>query len=189
MLSVLQSSRVLVLPALLVVLVAADALAQREPASRAAPSYGRHRAEMRQRSARDNARLLHQYTRPRATPRVSTPSTPLIVVPPQVIREHVGEIREGTIIASEVYADLAQDETVKANAEAMKHLEEIQRLHQEILGLCGQLDQDAAGGEGQPAHVGKCCGDMHALLEKALTEHEKLYEALGETEPLAPIED
>ncbi len=130
--------------------------------------YGTHQSQTYNRHAQDYTRFL--YNAPQLQPAAQLP----------VIQEQAKAVRQNTTKASEALKD------VKAahpkDAEAAKLVESIQKHYANVLTHCDMLD-DCCKNKDATGKLADCCVDIHAELEAAQLETDKLMKHL-KVEPL-----
>ena len=131
--------------------------------------YGTHQSATYNRHAQDNSQLL--YNAPQLQPAAPLP----------VLQEQAKAVRQNTTKASDALKD------VKAahpkDAEAAKLVESIQKHYANVLTHCDMLDECCKNKDGT-GKLADCCVDIHAELEAAKLETDKLMKHL-KVEPLA----
>ena len=131
--------------------------------------YGTHQSRTYNRHAQDYTRFL--YHAPQLQPAAPLP----------VLQEQAKAVRQNTTKASDALKD------VKAahpkDAEAAKLVESIQKHYANVLTHCDMLD-DCCKTKDATGKLAACCVDIHAELEAAQLETDKLMKHL-KVEPLA----
>lgn len=131
--------------------------------------YGTHQSQTYNRHAQDYTRFL--YNAPQLQPAAPLP----------VLQEQAKAVRQNTTKASDALKDVKA--THPKDAEAAKLVESIQKHYANVLTHCDMLD-DCCKTKDATGKLAACCVDIHAELEAAQLETDKLMKHL-KVEPLA----
>ncbi len=156
----------LVSVALLGLLFVNQAVAQpRDAASKArGNTYQFWVGQSAQTHARNGARSLYYYGQ-----------APDVVTPAQA-QHHVQEVRQGLATSQHALNELKRGNA--DNPEVLASIAKLEALHKKVLGHCGVVDEHLAKSDVDHAELCECCLDMHADLEAADAEMQRLMKAL-----------